>query len=76
MEISRQATLRSREPVPGLLRAYRAGEDWLRGRLVITPHIAFHSPEAWRDIRIKGVETMRDVLVEGRRTNVIPPESE
>ena len=62
------------DPVPSLLRAYRAKEDWLQGRLVITPHIAFHSPEAWDDIRLKGVETMRDVLVEGRRTNVIPPE--
>ena len=65
-----------KEPIPSLLRAYRAKEDWLQGRLVITPHIAFHSPEAWDDIRLKGVETMRDVLVEGRRTNVIAPESD
>jgi C-terminal binding protein len=65
-----------KDPVPNLLRAYRAQEDWLRGRLVITPHIAFHTPEAWDDIRLKGIETMRDVLVEGRRTNVIPPESD
>jgi C-terminal binding protein len=64
------------EPIPDLLRAYRADEPWLRGRLIITPHIAFHSPEAWQDIRVKGVETMRDVLVEGKRTNVIPPESD
>jgi C-terminal binding protein len=64
------------EPIPNLLRAYRADEPWLRGRLIITPHIAFHSPEAWQDIRVKGVETMRDVLVEGKRTNVIPPESD
>jgi C-terminal binding protein len=64
------------DPIPNLLRAYRAKEDWLRGRLVITPRIAFHTPEAWGDIRLKGVETMRDVLVEGRRTNVIPPESD
>ncbi|MDI3309686.1 MAG: C-terminal binding protein [Acetobacteraceae bacterium] len=65
-----------KEPLPALLRAYRAREEWLTGRLVITPHIAFHAPEAWQDIRIKGVETMRDVLVEGKRTNVIPPEAE
>jgi len=65
-----------RTPIPSLLHAYRAKEDWLQGRLVITPHIAFHSPEAWDDIRRKGVETMRDLLVEGRRTNVIPPESD
>ena len=65
-----------REPIPSLLRAYRAQEEWLRGRLVITPHIAFHTPEAWDDIRRKSAETMRDVLVEGKRTNVIPPEAD
>lgn len=65
-----------RDPVPALLRAYRAGEAWLRGRLVITPHIAFHTPEAWDDIRLKSLETMRDVLVEGKATNVIPPDAD
>jgi C-terminal binding protein len=63
-------------PEPPLLRAYRAGEEWLRGRLVILPHIAFHSPEAWEDIRRKSAETMRDVLLRGLSTNVIPPEAE
>jgi C-terminal binding protein len=64
------------EPFPELLRAYRAREDWLLGRVIITPHIAFHSPEAWADIRRLSVETVRDVLLEGKRSNVIPPESE
>lgn len=64
------------EPIPSLLRAYRDREDWLMGRLVIMPHVAFHSPEAWDDIRLKSAETMRDVLVRGLRTNVIPPESD
>ena len=64
------------EPVPALLRAYRAREPWLEGRLVITPHIAFHTPEAWDDIRRLGVETMRDVLVQGLATNVIPPDAD
>jgi C-terminal binding protein len=63
-------------PEPPLLRAYRAGEEWLRGRLIILPHIAFHSPQAWDDIRLKSAETMRDVLVRGLSTNVIPPESD
>jgi C-terminal binding protein len=44
--------------------------------VVVTPHIAFHTPEAWDDIRLKSAETMRDVLVEGLRTNVIPPETD
>jgi len=64
------------EPVPSLMRAYRAREDWLQGRLVITPHSAFHTPEAWDDIRLKGIETVRDVLVLGLQTNVIAPESD
>ncbi len=64
------------QPEPALLRAYRAREPWLAGRLVITPHIAFHTPEAWDDIRRLGVETMRDVLVDGVSTNVIPPEGD
>ncbi|TPG58151.1 C-terminal binding protein [Roseomonas nepalensis] len=59
-----------------LLAAYRAREPWLAGRLIVTPHSAFHSPEALADIRRKGAETMRDVLVEGLATNVIRPEDD
>jgi C-terminal binding protein len=61
------------DPPPPLLAAYRAREDWTVGRLVVTPHSAFHTPEAWGDIRRKSAETMRDVLVEERATNVIQP---
>lgn len=64
------------DPVHPLLAAYRAREPWLRGRLAVTPHSAFHTPEAWGDIRRKSAETMRDVLVEGLSTNVIPAGSE
>jgi C-terminal binding protein len=62
------------EPVPALLRAYRAGEPWLRGRLIITPHSAFHTPEAWEDIRRKSAETMHAALISDRPQNVILPE--
>lgn len=62
--------------IPGLLRAYRNKEPWLLGRVIITPHIAFHTPQAWDDIRIKSIETMRAVLVDGLETNVITPESD
>jgi C-terminal binding protein len=62
------------DPAPALLRAYRAGEAWLRGRLIITPHTAFHSPEAWIDIRRKSAETMRAALIGPRPQNVITPE--
>ncbi len=63
------------EPVPDLLRAYRAREPWLMGRLVITPHSAFHTPEAWADIRRKSAETMAAALMSNQPQNVIPPES-
>jgi C-terminal binding protein len=64
------------EPVPGLLAAYRRKEAWLEGRVIITPHSAFHTPEAWADIRSKSAETMRDVLLLGLSSNVIRPEDD
>ncbi len=59
-------------PLPKLLLAYRAREPWLEGRLIVTPHSAYFSPEAHLDIRIKSAETMRAAL-EGRPRNVIEP---
>jgi C-terminal binding protein len=44
--------------------------------VIITPHSAFHTPEAWADIRRKSAETMRDVLLLGLRSNVIRPEDD
>ncbi len=61
------------DPEPGLLAAYRAREKWLEGRVIITPHSAFHSPQAWADIRRKSAETMAAALA-GRPENVIAPE--
>ena len=61
-------------PLPELLRAYRAREPWLEGRLVVTPHCAYWTPEAYADIRTKSAETMREALG-NRPQNVIPPES-
>jgi phosphoglycerate dehydrogenase-like enzyme len=64
------------EPVPELIRAYRAREAWTLGRLIITPHSAFYSPQAWDDIRSKSAETMRAALLGPRPQNVIPAESD
>ena len=61
------------DPLPELVRAYRAREKWTEGRLIITPHSAFHTPEAWDDIRTKGAETMR-AFISGKPQNVITPE--
>lgn len=64
------------DPVPELLRAYRAREDWTLGRLIVTPHAAFYSPDAWDDIRSKSAETMRAALLGPKAQNVIPPEAD
>ena len=60
------------EPVPKLLAAYRARAPWLLGRLIITPHSAYLTPEAHWDIRIKSAETMRAALSNAPQ-NVIAP---
>ena len=61
------------EPVPKLLAAYRAREPWLEGRLVVTPHSAYFTPQASFDIRMKSAETMRAALLTNRPQNVILP---
>jgi C-terminal binding protein len=62
------------EPLPELLRLYRAREPWLEGRLVITPHAAWLTPESEADTRRKSAETMRAALLTNRPQNVITPE--
>src|SRR5437764_5297431 len=47
------------EPVPELLRAYRAREPWLEGRLVITPHSAWRPPHSWAVSRRESAQPMR-----------------
>ncbi len=60
------------EPPHPLLAAYRARAPWLLGRLIVTPHSAFHSPQAWADIRRKSAETMAAALA-GTPRNVVAP---
>jgi phosphoglycerate dehydrogenase-like enzyme len=62
------------EPIPELLRAYRAREKWLEGRLVVTPHSAWLTPESEHDTRRKSAETMRAALLTNKPQNVITPE--
>src|SRR5271157_5258728 len=58
------------------MRAYRAREAWLEGRIIITPHSAYFTPEADVDIRTKSAETMRAALLTNRPQNVIAPTDE
>jgi D-3-phosphoglycerate dehydrogenase/C-terminal binding protein len=55
----------------GLFAAFRRREPWLEGRLVLTPHAAFYSPESLADLRRKAMETVLDYLREGRLRNCV-----
>ena len=63
------------EPVHPLLHAYRTRAPWLLGRLIVTPHSAYWTPEADWDIRIKSAETMARALTNDPQ-NVIRPEDD
>ncbi len=59
---------------PAILRAYREREPGLEGRLIITPHAAWFTPESEADTRRKSAETMRAALLTNRPQNVITPD--
>lgn len=44
--------------------------------MAITCHTAFYSPSSFVDIRIKSVQTMKEVLIDKLDSNVITPEME
>jgi D-3-phosphoglycerate dehydrogenase len=54
-----------------LIAAWRAGEDWLQGRLIINPHNAFYSDQAWDELRFKAAETAWLFLEKGVLRNSI-----
>ena len=52
-----------------LLKAYMNDEEWLRGRLMVTPHAAFYSPPGLHDLRSKAVATVAQRLRDGSTRN-------
>jgi phosphoglycerate dehydrogenase-like enzyme len=54
------------DPVPRLLQAYADREEWLNGRLILTPHAAWSSIESRDDARLISMRTLVDFLREGR----------
>jgi D-3-phosphoglycerate dehydrogenase/C-terminal binding protein len=52
-----------------LIKAYMNREDWLEGRLMITPHAAFYSPPGLHDLRSKAVATVAQRLRDGTTRN-------
>jgi phosphoglycerate dehydrogenase-like enzyme len=57
-----------------LFRSWRAGEAWIRDRLIVTPHAAFYSPASMIDLRLKSIEVVHAYLSEGRLTNCVNAE--
>lgn len=54
-----------------LIRAWRAYDPSLRGRLVINPHTSYYSAHAWEEMRFKAAETAAMYLRDGRLRNRI-----
>ncbi|CAH1654634.1 MULTISPECIES: C-terminal binding protein [unclassified Chelatococcus] len=49
-----------------LIAAWTAAEPWLEGRLILTPHAAFYTPESLADMRRLAMVAAVDFLREGR----------
>ncbi|MBZ6078459.1 C-terminal binding protein [Microvirga puerhi] len=54
-----------------LIDAWRRGEDWVSGRLILTPHAAFYSPSSVIDMRVKSVKTVLQHLRNGDLSNCV-----
>jgi lactate dehydrogenase-like 2-hydroxyacid dehydrogenase len=54
-----------------LIRAWLDREPWLEGRLTLSPHAAFYSPDANDDLRRKTIETVLDHLETGELRNCV-----
>jgi lactate dehydrogenase-like 2-hydroxyacid dehydrogenase len=48
-----------------LIQAYEASEPWLDGRLIITPHAAFYSPDSVIDMRRIATQNVYNYLTRG-----------
>lgn len=62
------------DPTHPLIAAWKAGEPWVRDRLVITPHAAFYSPSALDDMQRKAIEVIVTYLREGTLMNCVNQE--
>jgi lactate dehydrogenase-like 2-hydroxyacid dehydrogenase len=58
-------------PQSRLIAAWQRNEDWIRHRLVLTPHSAFYTPESMRDNRAFSSRTAARYLRDGRLENCV-----
>jgi D-3-phosphoglycerate dehydrogenase len=68
LDVFPQEPLAPQEP---LIASAMAKEDWIRDRLILTPHSAWSSVESCLDARTKSVSIVRDFLVSGRLRNCV-----
>jgi lactate dehydrogenase-like 2-hydroxyacid dehydrogenase len=54
--------------------AWHANEPWIRGRAVLNPHSGYFSPDAFRDLRRKAMETAYYYLKDGKLENCVNAE--
>ena len=57
------------DPENRLVKAWLDHEDWLEDRLVMTPHVAFYSPDSINDMRTKATELIGEYLAGGMLRN-------
>ena len=66
-----------REPATAddpLVAAWRANEPWIRGRVLLSPHAGFYSPDSFVDLRRKAIETAWHYLRDGKLANCVNAE--
>ena len=56
-----------------LIVEWENNEEWLRGRLIVTPHVGFYSPEALKEMRIKASNEVKRVLEGKPPQNLVNP---
>ena len=59
------------DPEHPLFLALKKGEDWTVGRVVITSHVAWFSPDGARDCRRKAAQTVINYLADGVLKNCV-----
>lgn len=57
-----------------LVAAWASEEDWIRDRVIITPHSGFYTPQSVYDMRYKGGEVAMKYLRTGRLENCVNAE--
>lgn len=61
-------------PADPLVAAWQANEPWIRGRVLLSPHAGFYSPDAFADLRRKAIETAYYYLRDGKLANCVNAE--